>query len=138
MNLLTLTPEHQSRFTSWLAEDVWLVACLCARWCDLCEAYRATFTALAARHPDKHFVWIDIEDQAELVGEMDVETFPTLLIQRAELVAFFGPVLPDLRVADRVIGALAGQSREGLQADILASPQKRAWQTENNLRVTPR
>jgi thioredoxin 1 len=134
MNLLTLTSPHQTQFTHWLEDNRWLVACLCARWCDLCETYRETFDALAARHPDKLFVWIDIEDQAELVGEMEVENFPTLLIQRAGLVAFFGPLLPDLRVADRLLTTLANASIDELEADTLASTARRAWQTENNLR----
>lgn len=102
---LTLEQHNLRRLAAWLDDGAWVVACLCAAWCDTCNSYRNTFDDLAARHPDKHFVWIDIEDRADLVGDIDVENFPTLLIQRSDMVAFFGTVLPDARLADRLIRA---------------------------------
>ncbi|HCE07639.1 MAG TPA: thioredoxin [Oxalobacteraceae bacterium] len=106
MTALTLEANNRRQVAEWLLQDdTWTVACLCAAWCDTCLAYRATFDALAARHPLQHFVWIDIEDQADLVGDFDVENFPTLLIQRRDRVAFFGVVLPELRIADRLLTA---------------------------------
>jgi len=106
MTALTLEANNRRQVAEWLLQDdTWTVACLCAAWCDTCQAYRATFDALAARHPLQHFVWIDIEDQADLVGDFDVENFPTLLIQRRDRVAFFGVVLPELRIADRLLTA---------------------------------
>lgn len=38
--------------------------------------------------------WCDIEDEAELVGDVDVEDFPTLLIIRGEQACYFGASLP--------------------------------------------
>lgn len=40
------------------------------------------------------FIWVDIEDEAELVDPVEVENFPTLLVAAAEGVHFFGTVLP--------------------------------------------
>ena len=82
-----------------------IVACLCARWCNLCEGYRATFDALAGRHPRHRFVWIDIEDQAELVGAVDVENFPTLLIARGPRLKFLGVLTPQIETLERVLRA---------------------------------
>lgn len=114
---LTLDDDSHPRLTEWLKEDVWIVACLCAAWCDTCSSYRPGFEQLAAAHPEKRFVWIDIEDQADLVGDIDVENFPTLLIQRGDTVSFFGPVLPDLNLADRLIRAQAEKGEAQLRAD---------------------
>ncbi len=100
---LTLEQDNLDQLAAWLDGEAWVIACLCAAWCDTCNAYRQAFDALAARHPDKHFVWIDIEDRADLVGDIDVENFPTLLIQRRDQVRFFGTVLPDAGLADRLI-----------------------------------
>jgi len=107
---LTLEQHNLEQLATWLDGDAWVVACLCAAWCDTCNGYRDTFDQLSAHHPDKHFVWIDIEDRADLVGDIDVENFPTLLIQRGDRVAFFGTVLPDGRLADRLIQAQAERS----------------------------
>jgi len=51
-----------------------LVACLCAGWCRSCDDYRAAFDALAAEFgAATRFVWVDIEDDDEVVGDVEVE-----------------------------------------------------------------
>jgi thiol-disulfide isomerase/thioredoxin len=86
------------------------VACLCAAWCVACREYAATFAALAARHgADADFAWIDVEDDADVLGDLDIENFPTLLIADAAGARFFGPVTPQAQTAERLIrGALEG------------------------------
>lgn len=82
-----------------------LVACLCAAWCRVCDGYHDDFVQLRQQFPQLQFVWVDIEDDAELVDDLEVETFPTLLIGQGEHVAFFGPVLPQIGAAQRLIQA---------------------------------
>src|SRR5688500_4420613 len=95
MHSHTLAHDNRAALLDAISGPRWVVACLCAAWCGTCGSYRATFEALAARHPELHFIWIDIEDQAEVVGDLDSDNFPALLIQRDDVVAFFGTVLPD-------------------------------------------
>ncbi|MDH0867433.1 thioredoxin family protein [Mitsuaria sp. GD03876] len=83
-----------------------LVACLCAAWCRTCDTYRDDFATLRQAHPGARFLWVDIEDDAELVDDLEVETFPTLLIGRGEQVCFIGPVLPGPAAAQRLIQAV--------------------------------
>ncbi len=102
-----------------------LVACLCAEWCGTCRSYRTTFAELAARHPECCFVWVDVEDHADALGDFDVENFPTLLIQRmddAGDVLFFGPVLPHA-------GVVEGMLSRDLRAapTVTAAPDLRGW-----------
>src|ERR687883_130194 len=59
-----------------------VVSCLCAEWCDTCVQYRPGFFALGERFPDAKFRWIDIEDQADEVGDLEVENFPTIRVTR--------------------------------------------------------
>lgn len=127
---LILDDLHHADLAEWLARDVWVVACLCAAWCDSCRSYQPAFEQLAGQHPDKRFVWIDIEDQADLLGDIDVDNFPTLLIQRGDAVTFFGAVLPDIKLADRLIQAQAEKSETELQAATSSSLSK-----TNNLRA---
>ena len=100
--MTTLTLEHRNRaqLANALTSDSWIIACLCAAWCDVCNEYRANFTRWADLHPDKTFVWIDIEDQADIVGDLDVTDFPTLLIQRGDVVVFFGAIEPERQQAE--------------------------------------
>ena len=53
VNSLTLESNQYSRLAGWLDEDAWVIACLCAAWCDTCRSYRDSFDRLAAQHPDK-------------------------------------------------------------------------------------
>lgn len=135
MHSHTLAPDNRASIAAALASDRWIVACLCAAWCGTCSSYRRAFEALAGQHPDKHFVWIDIEDQAEVVGELDVDNFPTLLIQRHDVVAFFGTVLPDPALAERLLQAQVTQSDAELSAGATASAERREWQQQCNLRT---
>ena len=135
MHSHTLDSQNRGTTTDALAGGDWIVACLCAAWCGTCGAYRSAFEQLATRHPDKHFVWIDIEDQADVVGDLDVDNFPTLLIQKHDVVAFFGTVLPDAALAERLLAAQTGQTDGDLVAQAQASEERRVWQRECNLRV---
>ncbi|MBV8124107.1 MAG: thioredoxin family protein [Burkholderiaceae bacterium] len=83
-----------------------LVACLCADWCRLCDSYRETFKTLEAQHPGCRFVWIDIEDEADLLGDLDIETFPTFLIGTEDQLHFVGPVMPQPGTAQRLLDSV--------------------------------
>lgn len=135
MSTLTLQPNTHAQLAQWLSNDTWVIACLCAAWCDTCRAYRSAFDELASRHADKHFVWIDIEDEAEVVGDIDVENFPTLLMQRGDVVSFFGTVLPDVNLADRLIAAQAEKTDNEIRAEANSSAERRGWQQDCNLRM---
>ena len=131
---LTLKNDNRDQVSAALEEGRWLVACLCAAWCGTCTDFRNRFEELAALHPDKQLVWIDIEDQAEVVGDLDIDNFPTLLIQHRDTVAFFGTILPDMRVTDRLIQSQLEKNEVALQAEAQGSAEHRDWQRDCNLR----
>lgn len=85
----------------------WWVVCLCAGWCGTCREYRALFDGLAAAAaPQERWLWVDIEDDEDLTGDLDVETFPTLLIGEGSAVRFLGPLLPQAAVLERLLESL--------------------------------
>ena len=90
--------------------DIDLVACFCAAWCDTCREYRPKFETLAAQTAAAAFVWVDIEDHPELLGDEEVENFPTLLVQRAGKTVFFGPMLPHIGHLERLLASLGPDS----------------------------
>ena len=71
-----------------------VVSCLCAEWCDTCVEYRPGFLALAKKFPGVEFRWVDIEDQAAEVEDIEVENFPTILVKRGADTLFEGVMLP--------------------------------------------
>ena len=123
---MTLSAHNHAPLRAALTDTTWCVACLCAAWCDVCGKFRDSFTALAVQFPEMRFVWIDIEDEADLVGDIDVENFPTLLIQHGSRVAFFGTVEPDDKAIARLLHAKARHA-DGVQvATALAGLDLRA------------
>ncbi|KON80319.1 thioredoxin family protein [Azoarcus sp. PA01] len=112
-----------------------LVACLCAEWCGTCRDYRAGFEALARQWPQAGFHWVDIEDDADWLGDLDVEDFPTLLIQRGELVLFFGMMLPQHVFLQRMLETLAAFDDDEARAYAFANEERRAWQRDCDFRA---
>lgn len=92
-----------------------LVACLCAAWCGTCTEYLATFTRLAERYPQDCFVWVDIETHADALGDIDIENFPTVLVQplREAAPQFYGVMLPHFEVLDRMLARGASMRTAG-------------------------
>jgi thiol-disulfide isomerase/thioredoxin len=87
-----------------------LVACLCAAWCRLCNSYADTFAELARHHPAHRFVYVDVEDEAELVHAVDVENFPTLLIAAGDELRFLGVITPQPGTLERLLRAAEARS----------------------------
>jgi thioredoxin 1 len=86
-----------------------LVACLCADWCGACREYKPLFDSLARKFPNVRFLWVDVEDEADLIDPIEVEDFPTILIAAGAETSmqplFFGTVLPHIETLERLIQA---------------------------------
>ena len=52
---------------------------------------------------EARFVWVDIEDQSDLVDPVEVENFPTLLISVKDTPCFFGTVTPHADTLRRLV-----------------------------------
>lgn len=103
-----------------------LVACLCAAWCGTCRDYRAVFDALERRFGAQALcLWVDIEDEEDTLGDVDVVDFPTLLIAREDTVLFFGPVTPHPQTAQRLVdSARLGELAELRCAELIGLPAR--------------
>lgn len=87
-------------------DDSWWVVCLCAAWCGVCREWQPGFDGQARAHPDVRFAWVDVEDEADAMGDVDVETFPTLLVAHGDRVLFLGPVAPTGAQLSRLLASL--------------------------------
>jgi thioredoxin reductase (NADPH) len=92
----------------WSDDSVLAVVCLCAAWCDSCNEFRTTYERIAQSRPGILFVWVDIEDDSEMCGDVDVENFPTLAIYRGDTVLHFGVSQPQ----EGIVGRLVDEMRE--------------------------
>lgn len=87
------------------------VACLCAQWCGVCREWRPAFEALRDRLPPDlpvQWAWIDVEDQADELGDYEPPDFPVLAVQRGGELLFCAPLAQQPGVWLRLITELAG------------------------------
>ena len=104
------TSSSSSSIPSAPTSGGWWAVCLCAAWCGTCGVFRPLFDELARAHPEVRFEWVDIEDDSDIAGDLDVETFPTLLIADGERALFLGPLLPQAPVLARLLASLQAAS----------------------------
>lgn len=95
-----------------------IVVCLCAAWCDTCTEFRVAFDRISAARPDMRFVWLDIEDDSEVCGDIDVENFPTLAIYRGDTLLHFGISLPQEGTVARLVDAMAARADAAAAANV--------------------
>jgi thioredoxin reductase (NADPH) len=105
-----------------------IVVCLCAAWCDTCTEFRIAFDRIARQRPDMSFVWLDIEDDSALCGDIDVENFPTLAIYRGDTLLHFGVSLPQEGTVARLIDAMVtrADAAAGAPEAVLELPRRLA------------
>ena len=109
MTVLTTARADRHAVTRAFAADSQLVVVsFCAAWCDTCNEFRVAYERIAAARPHAAFVWLDIEDDAAVAGDVDVENFPTLAVYRGGVPVHFGVSLPHESTVLRLIDALAG------------------------------
>ena len=73
-----------------------------ASWCGPCRAFGPVFEQAAETHPDLVFGKIDTEAQQELAASFGIQSIPTLMILRDQVIIFSQP------------GALSGDALEDL------------------------
>jgi thioredoxin 1 len=73
-----------------------------ASWCGPCRTFGPVFEQASEDHPNLVFGKIDTEAQQELAGSFGIQSIPTLMILREQVIVFSQP------------GALPGDALEDL------------------------
>ena len=105
----TMTDPHADPISALEPTPIRWVACLCADWCGTCRDYRPVFDQVAAQHPGHSFIWLDIEDEAALTEDLEIEIFPTVLVGEGGRLLFAGPLLPHAGTLSRMLAGLDGR-----------------------------
>lgn len=108
--LTASTVDRLSLASRWSDDGTLVVISLCASWCHACAEFREAFERIAMQRSSVQFVWLDIEDDHELCGDIDVENFPTLAVFRGDVPLHFGISMPQEATVARLIDRLASRS----------------------------
>jgi len=119
------TAADRGSIASRWSDDRTTVVALCAAWCDTCAEFRGAFERIASARPESLFVWLDIEDDAEICGDIDVENFPTLAIFRGGALLHYGVSLPQEGTVARLVDEVGSRSDPitGAPEPVLALPR---------------
>lgn len=122
--VLTASPDDASALAERLANGELLVVGLCADWCGTCKEFRPAFDRIAAAMPCATFVWLDVEDDSALAGDIDIENFPSLAVFRNGQTMHYGVTDPLQGVVARLLGALFENDRvaTGIPPEVAALP----------------
>lgn len=107
--VLSLCPEDYDVLSQHFANAALngnLVLFLCAGWCGTCVSFKEVANELQSMFPQALFVWLDIEDDSAVVGDVDIANFPTLAIFRQAVPVHYGVSLPHQGVVKRLLSAL--------------------------------
>ena len=108
MPVLTLAPSDRAALSAAMRDPRRIVVVtLCAAWCDTCAQFRTALARIADARQEMTFVWLDIEDDSAVCGDVDVENFPTLAVFRGRTPIHFGVSLPQEGTVARLVDALA-------------------------------
>jgi thioredoxin 1 len=89
-----------------------------AEWCGPCRMFGPIYDTVSNDYPDVIFGKVDTEAQQELAGMFNIQSIPTLMIIRDQVVVFSqAGALPDASLRDLINQALA-LDMDAVRADI--------------------
>ncbi|WP_114652174.1 thioredoxin domain-containing protein [Polynucleobacter necessarius] len=100
----------------------------CAEWCGSCREFKEHFNSINADGLSK--VWLDIEDEASLINEINIDNLPTILaVSDDGHTYFFGEIPPNKTFLEKILqdislGKLAPSTIPKPLADLVATIAK--------------
>ena len=133
MALVTLTSSLYAETLESHNDKSWVVAFFCAQWCRACREFRPELDKMTVSYPQVAFFWVDVEDNSDMLGDLDINKFPTLLIQQGDTVAFYSCIHPDTKLIERILQSAMEESPDALKLQAQSTDERRSWQREFNL-----
>lgn len=89
-----------------------------ASWCGPCRAFAPVFESASSRNPDLVFGKVDTEANQDLAGAAGIQSIPTLMIFRENVLVFSQPgALPESALDD-VISQVRALDMEAVHAAV--------------------
>lgn len=80
------------------------IFCLCADWCVICREFEPAFKRLSEALPEHNWRYLDIEDDEPFLADMDIQSFPTLVIfNQGKQCCFAGVIEPRIDTLQRLV-----------------------------------
>ena len=73
----------------------------CAAWCGVCRDLNKTWLTQPS-NLNMQMHWVDIDDHADQLENLEFESFPYIATFKNKKLSFFGTVLPNITVIEKI------------------------------------
>ena len=92
-----------------------------AEWCGPCRQFGPTFEAASEKHTDITFAKVDTEAEREIAGGMGIQSIPTLMVFRDQILVFARPGMIPGESLDELIGKVKALDMDDVRRQIAAA-----------------
>jgi thioredoxin 1 len=91
-----------------------------ASWCGPCQRFGPVFDAASEQHPGVVFAKVDTEAQQELAAAFNIQSIPTLMAFRDQVILFSQAGALPGEALDQLITQLAAVDMDAVRAELKA------------------
>ena len=103
-----------------------------ATWCGPCRTFAPIYEEASARHADAVFAKIDTDEQSELAGKFGIQSIPTLMVFRDQILVFARPGLLPGSALDELIGKVKALDMDDVRKQIAAAEAQEGEESESD------
>jgi thioredoxin 1 len=89
-----------------------------AGWCGPCLRFGPVFEAASAKHPEVVFGKVDTEAQQELAGAFQIQSIPTLMAFREQVILFSEAGALPAEALESLIAQVAALDMDGVRSEL--------------------
>ena len=97
-----------------------------ASWCGPCRAFKPIFEHAAEAHPEATFVSCNTEEQMELAGAFGIQSIPTLMVFREQVLLYSQPGMLPAEALEDLISQVNGLDMAKVHAEVARQQQEAA------------
>lgn len=97
-----------------------------APWCGPCRTFGPIYEQASERYPDAVFGKINTEEQPELAGTFGIQSIPTLMIFRDQILVFARPGMVPGEALDELMGKVKALDMDDVRRQAATEEAERA------------